>query len=404
MDKAGKRIDINKPNTAVPAGRDKALTPHKAKKQNVKYVHRSVGSFDRPFFIIVILLLCFGSVMIFSSSYAYALWKYGDSYYFARRQIMWAVVGLTAVIITSRFITPELVRKFTIPFLVVTLALMYITPMVGAVTNGAKRWILIFGVSVQASELMKLALVLFMAMYIEISGDKMKTFTRGLLVPGFLLGITALAMKLQDHISGMLILMAIGIAMAFIGGASLKWIGILGGIVVAGATYIINFTEYATKRINMWRDPFAFPLGDGWQTIQSLYAIGSGGLLGVGLGQSRQKYLYLPEPQNDFIFSIVCEELGFIGAIALIGLFVLLVWRGVVIALRCTNKFASLTVLGIMIKVAIQTLLNLAVVTNSIPNTGISLPFFSYGGTSLSILMAEMGLVLAISKYSYIEK
>ena len=215
----------------------------------------------------------------------------------------------------------------------------------------------------------------------------------------------------EPHLSGTVLILSLGAVMMFIGGTDVRWF-IAGGIVaVAGIAAVIiepdlltALAHYAGERIEIWLDPFSDPIDAGFQTVQSLYAIGSGGLMGAGIGASRQKYLYLPEPYNDFIFAIVCEELGFVGAVVIIGIFVLLIWRGFVIATRCPDRFGSLVAAGLTAQVGLQTLLNIAVVTNTLPNTGISLPFFSYGGTSLVMLLGEMGVILSISRKTPIEK
>ena len=376
-----------------------------AKKRDVKLIMREKGSFDKIFFIIIVLLLLFGSVMVFSSSYAFALERYGDSYYFAGRQFLWACVGFAAMLLVSKFLDPAWIRKFTIPFFIVVIILNCCTrlPVIGVNKKNVFRWLKI-GIEFQPSELLKLAVVLMFALYIVKYGEHMKKARYGIVYPFLCIGVISIIMAAQKHISGLIILAAIQVVMIFISGAPLTW---LGALVAAGSGALwslIMFTDYAATRINVWQDPWKYIQGDGWQNVQSILAIGSGGIFGVGLGQSRQKYLYLPEPQNDFIFSIVCEELGFIGAIAVIVLFGLLIWRGLVIAFRCSDKYSALVVFGIIMKVTIQTILNIGVVTKAFPNTGISLPFFSYGGTSLLILMAEMGIILSISRYSYIDK
>ena len=211
-------------------------------------------------------------------------------------------------------------------------------------------------------------------------------------------------MLLEPHLSGTLLILSIGAVLMFVGGTGLHWFGLAGGLgaaaIAAAVIALPELVPYATDRLASWRDPFAVPLGEGHQTIQSLYAIGSGGAAGLGLGSSRQKHLFVPEPQTDYIFSIVCEELGFVGACAVVGLFVLLLCRGIVIAAHAPDRFGALLVVGFVVQVALQAVLNVAVVTNTIPNTGISLPFFSSGGTSLMMLLGEMGVVLGVSRYA----
>jgi cell division protein FtsW len=230
-------------------------------------------------------------------------------------------------------------------------------------------------------------------------------FRYGVLLPGACMGVIVLLVAAERHISGVMIICMIGAAVMLLGGTKMRWIILLGGAVVLMGTLLIVFSSYANTRLDIWlRIDELDPLGEAWQTLQGLYAIGSGGLFGLGLGNSRQKFGYVSEPQNDFIFTIICEELGFFGAIAVLLLFGLLVWRGFQIASKAPDKFCGLTVYGIVFKTALQAALNIAVVTNSMPNTGISLPFFSSGGTALAIQIFEMGIVLNISRFSYVDK
>ena len=230
----------------------------------------------------------------------------------------------------------------------------------------------------------------------------MKTFSTGVLPFGVILSVVTVLMLLEPHLSGTLLILGIGAVLMFVGGTGLKWFGLAGaaaGAAIAAAVILLpELVPYAADRLASWQDPFADPLGEGHQTIQSLYAIASGGIAGLGLGNSRQKYLYVPEPQNDFIFSILCEELGFVGAAVVIGLFLLLLLRGMYLAVRARDRFGALLVVGFVVQVILQAVLNIAVVTNTIPNTGISLPFFSSGGTSLMMLLGEMGIVLSVSR------
>ena len=246
------------------------------------------------------------------------------------------------------------------------------------------------------------AYVLVFSHIISLNHDRMHSFAGGVLPFGLILGVVTVLMLLEPHLSGTLLILGIGAVLMFVGGTGLKWFVLAGvsGVAAIGAAVVImpDLVPYAADRLNSWLDPFADPLGDGHQTIQSLYAIGSGGAAGLGLGNSRQKHLFVPEPQNDFIFSIVCEELGFVGACAVVGLFVLLLWRGITLAAHAPDRFGALLVVGFTVQVALQAVLNMAVVTNTIPNTGISLPFFSSGGTSLMMLLGEMGVVLSVSR------
>ena len=362
------------------------------------------GGVDLVFLVLVLCLLTFGLIMVASSSYVSALYRYGDSYHFIKRQLLFAVIGVAFMLALPRFDYHRL-RRFAIPLLLaaVIMLILVLIPGIGIKANGARRWLGFGAFQFQPSEIGKLAVIVAFASYMSANYKRMKEFGVGILIPGITLMTVCFLVGIETHISGAILIFLVGVVLIFVGGASLKWfLGIAG----AGLTAILGFailTPYAKGRINTWLHPFDDVTGDGFQTVQSLYAIGSGGLLGLGLGQSRQKYLYIPEPQNDYIFSIVCEELGFIGAMMMIILFVLLIWRGFVIAYHAKDKFGSLLVVGIVSRVAIQTILNIAVVTNAIPPTGISLPFFSYGGTALTILLVEMGIVLAVSRYAQME-
>lgn len=247
---------------------------------------------------------------------------------------------------------------------------------------------------------MKFALVLLLASYISFFSTKIKEFKYGILIPAMITGVVCVITLLEHHMSGTIILFLIGASMIFMSGANWKILATIGGVFGAGALGVMLFTNYMKKRIDAWLHPELYLQTGGWQPYQSLLAIGSGGLFGVGLGNSYQKHMWLPEPQNDFIFAILCEELGFLGAIALIVLFVLFIWRGFVIAKRAPDTFSSVLVAGLTAKVGIQAMLNIAVVTSSIPTTGIALPFFSYGGTALVMQLAEMGIILSVSRYS----
>lgn len=362
------------------------------------------GGIDRWFLIFVILMVCVGTAMIFTASYVSALDDYGDSYFYVKKQLQMAAMGIVLMIIATYVANYKLIKKLTVPFFIAVLVLNYLTPFLGRTVKGAHRWIIIGGIQFQPSELLKVAVIFLFAWYIERMSERMREFKWGILVPCGIIAVIAVAMGLQRHFSGLIIITLIGIAIIFIGEAPWQWLAGFAAVGFSGVASIIMFTDYASSRVESWLNPWDDPSDAGFQIIQSLYAIASGGLTGLGLGQSRQKYLYLPEPQNDFIFSIICEELGFIGALVIIALFVLLIWRGIVIAYGAPDKFSSFVVMGIIIKVAIQFILNLAVVTNTIPNTGIPLPFFSYGGTALVVLLVEMGIILCISRYSYHEK
>ncbi len=372
----------------------------KLKKKN------SRGKMDVTFLSFVLILLTIGLVMLFSASYAYSLEYYANSYKFIIRQSLFAGAGVLAMLFTSR-IDYHFWRKFAwIIFFAVLgmlLILLILPPMVQGMD--VKRWLVIGPINFQPSELAKFAIVLLFSSLIAGNYKNIKNFS----FIAFLLGILAVTcglIVLEPHLSATILVFFIGVVLLIVGGLPKKYIigGIGAGVAGVAGLILSGAVSYGSDRVKFWLDPWADPSGKGFQTIQSLLAIGSGGILGRGIGQSRQKYLWVPEPHNDFIFSIVCEELGLIGAAVIILLFCLLVWRGFTIAMHAPDKFGSLLALGLTFQVGLQAMLNIWVVTNTIPNTGISLPFFSYGGTSLLILLAEMGIVLSVSRGANIEK
>lgn len=364
------------------------------------------GKIDITFFSFVLVLLTVGLVMLFSASYAYSLEYYGNSYKFISRQFIFAVIGIALMLFISR-IDYHVLKKFAwmvyFGVMVLLVILLILPPMVSGMN--VKRWIVVGPLSFQPSELAKFAIVLLMASLIAANHKQMKDikFIAFLTV---LLAVTCALIVLEPHLSATILIFCLGIVLLVVGGLPKRYI--FGGVGIGVAAVVILVVSgavgYASDRFKYWIDPWLDPAGEGFQTIQSLLAIGSGGVLGRGIGQSRQKYLWVPEPHNDFIFSIVCEELGLIGAIVIIALFCLLVWRGFVIAMRSPDKFGALMAIGLTFQVGLQAMLNIWVVTNTIPNTGISLPFFSYGGTSLLILLAQMGVVLSISRGANLEK
>lgn len=368
------------------------------------------GGFDKIFFITVMILLAFGTIMIFSASYAYAGTNLGDSYYFVRKQLFFASAGFVIMLLMS-LIDYKIIKLMSVPIFAISMGLMVIVYFIGDARKGAGRWISIGELSFQPSEIFKLAVIIILADYISHCLNKIKSEKLSeRLVYGFgvyvVVGIlVAVPFILQKHLSGCIITLLIVACMMFLGGSDLKVIlGLLGICAIAGVIAVPILMKHSMARLEAWFNPFDYLHGSGWQPVQSLYAISAGGFWGVGFGASKQKQLYLPEPQNDYIFAILCEELGFIGAFCVICIFVFLVYRGIKIALRSPDRFSSLLVAGIIFQIGLQTILNICVVTNTLPSTGISLPFFSYGGTSLLILMAEMGIVLNISRYSLEDK
>lgn len=364
------------------------------------------GKMDITFLSFVLILLTIGLVMLFSASYAYSLEYYGNSYMFITRQSFFAVVGVVAMLVMSK-IPYHFWRKFAwIAYgvaIVLLGILLIIPPMVSGMT--VKRWIVLGPVNFQPSELAKFAVILLFSSLIAANYKQMKKLVF-IVVMVILLAVPCVLIVLEPHLSATVLTFCIGAVLLIVGG--LPKIYMVAGAILAALAgvgiYVSGAISYVIDRLQYWIDPWSDATGKGFQTIQSLLAIGSGGILGRGIGQSRQKYLWVPEPHNDFIFSIVCEELGLIGAMVIILLFCLLVWRGFTIAMHAPDKFGSLLAIGLTFQVGLQALLNIWVVTNTIPNTGISLPFFSYGGTSLVILLAEMGIVLSVSRGANIEK
>ena len=362
---------------------------------------RSQPCLDLPFLCILLLLLSLGLLMLFSAGYAVALYRRGDAYTYIRPQLLFAALGLVAMYAAS-LVDYHIWHKLAWPLMGLSLLLLVVVLFMPEY-NGCKRWIVLPGLgTLQPSEIAKFAVVLVFSHIISLNHDRMHGFAAGVLPFGILLGLVAVLMLLEPHLSGTLLILSIGAVLMFVGGTGLRWFALAGGLgvgaVFAAVLALPQLVPYAADRLSSWRDPFADPLGEGHQTIQSLYAIASGGIAGLGLGNSRQKYLYVPEPQNDFIFSILCEELGFVGAALVIFLFLLLLLRGITLAVRARDKFGALLVVGFVVQVVLQAILNIAVVTNTIPNTGISLPFFSSGGTSLLMLLGEMGIVLSVSR------
>jgi cell division protein FtsW len=382
------------------------------------------GEFDRPLFVIIILLLCFGSIMVFSASYAYAYSDLDDSSYYIRRQMIFAALGIVAMLGIS-FISYKLIRKFTMLIYFVSIVLLILVLVIGISDGEAKRWLGYGSATFQPSEVAKFALVLILALFFEKHrratlmrdysiSTYIKSFSIGTIIPFAIIMISCVLVLAEKHLSGTIILLGLGVAVMWAGGSKKSFFAFL-FIAVCIVFALIIFKPdlfkdkllhgYQWKRIDMWLHPELYdPQSDTWQTDQGLIAVGSGGIWGRGLGNSLQKHLFISQPQNDFIFAVLCEELGLLGAFSLIVLYMVFFVRCLHIARRAPDVFSSLTVVGIASHVLIQALLNMMVVTAMIPNTGISLPFFSYGGSSLLILMCEMGVILSISRYARIQK
>ncbi len=355
------------------------------------------GLMDIPFLLLTLLLVAIGVIMMFSASYARAFYKEGSSTYYFARQGGFALAGIVVMWLVSR-INYQWWRVGSVPMMAAAVVLLILVPVIGNEENGATRWIRLFGIGFQPSELAKLAVVLCFAAMISFYRDRMQTFRYGVLPFAGILVVIAGLLYLEPHLSATLIILATGAVMMFLGGTKLRWFGLGAGLVALVMIVYLTTQGYASDRITAWRDPFSDQSDKGYQILQSLYAIGSGGMMGLGLGRSRQKYLYLPEEHNDYLFPIVCEELGFVGAVLVLLLFALLIFRGYWIAIHARDRFGSLVAAGITTLLLLQVFLNVGVVTNLLPATGISLPFFSYGGTALLVQLTEMGIILNISR------
>lgn len=371
---------------------------------------KTSGRQDTAFLILVLLISAFGSIMVFSAGGPYAQARYGDENYFIKKQLIWLLLGLAVMLIASK-IPVSVYQRLTPALYALSVVLLLLVLIFGFVGNGAQRWISIGPLTIQPSEIAKLTLIMMLSNYFYkyeklamSKRSKKAAFLYGTLIPCLILILPTVLVMLQKHLSCIIILGVIGLLLIFSAGVDPKYIGVFCTMGVAAVSCIALFTDYTKERITVWRDPEAYKLTGGWQTLQGLMAIGSGGLFGVGLGKSVLKHCYVSEPANDMIFAILCEELGFVGAAAALLIFALLVLRGAKISSKCQNTFSRLLTLGISIKMATQVLLNVAVVTNSIPNTGISLPFFSYGGSSLIMLFFEMGIVLSVSRETAMSK
>ena len=363
---------------------------------------RSTGRLDTTLLFLTLLLLAMGVIMVLSASFASAYYDLqgetgGNAAWYFVRQLIFALAGVAVMLLCSR-IPMSLYRRVSPLAMGVSVAALAAVLLLGVEVNGARRWISLGFTTFQPSEIVKLALILFYSRLICHYGDRMKTFRWGIAPFAAILVLVVGLLVLEPHFSASIIVIAIAAVMLFVGGVKLGWFIGAGSILLVGAVLAVSFVPYVAARVEAFRDPFSDLSGKGWQIVQSLYAIGSGGLLGLGFGQSRQKYLYLPEEHNDFIFSVVCEELGFLGAGLILCLFALLIIRGYTIAIHAADRYGFLVGVGISSMLALQTFLNVAVCTNLIPCTGISLPLFSYGGTALLIQLAEIGILLSVSR------
>lgn len=412
-------------------------TVKKEKRFNDLFVKNSM---DIPFLLLLSALLVIGLVMLLSSSYYSAFYKTGDSMYFFKRQLIFSVFGVVTMIIISKLNYKYLKLLGVLGMGISVLLLIAVLLIPNAEDDGIKRWIYIGSFQFQPSEVAKFMLIVFLAGGLE--RDSKKLTSKKLSSMGFARSIyrysnksilitegtttlfkhaavvlfIAALVALESHLSGTILILGIGVVMLWLGEGRARWFIIGGSVAVIGVTLFViyikakNFEDipflkpYMVERIQSWLDKDFSPLDKRWQTNQSLYAIGSGGLLGSGLGNSKEKYLYVSEPQNDFIFAIVCEELGFVGAVAILLLYALLIIRGLYIGMRAKDRFGALLAFGMMSQLALQVLLNVGVVSDLLPNTGIGLPFFSYGGTSLCFCLWEMGVVLSVSRQANLDK
>ena len=369
---------------------EKQLIVKKNKKHHV----------DIALAIVTLVLLSLGVIMVLSASAPSAFRTEGDSYYYFKKQLLYAAIGIVVMFVTSKIdykIYSSKVISYGLFAVALVLLIVVLIPGIGIKVNDARRWIKI-GIQFQPSEIMKVALIILMSSLISRNPDRLKKFLTGLLPYLLLVVLVGFLLMMEPHMSATIIIVFIAGAILLVGGVNIKHL--LPFIPIAAvAGYILSVTsEYRWKRVTIFIDPWQDPLGNGWQIIQSLYAICSGGLFGVGLGQSTQKYMYIPEPHNDFIFAIWAEEMGLFGVLLIMVLFAIFIWRGVMISIKAPDLFGSLLAIGITVMIGIQAVFSIAVVSSSMPVTGIPLPFFSYGGTALIILMFCVGILLNISR------
>ena len=370
-------------------------------KENRRFLNRKAGERVDPLFLILLLtLLAVGLVMLYSASSAQSMFdtRYESSTRYFVKQAVCALMGLVAMVVLSR-IPPDLWMRISWLLYVISIVLLLGVLLFGQSVNGAKRWIQLGPVQFQPSEIAKFTLIVLFARLTRGFGSLVKEFRYGVLgFGGALLGIL-IPLALEKHLSAIMLMGMVAVVMMYVAGTAPKWLLIGAAAAAVFVVVYVSFMGYAGDRITAWLHPEQDPADTGYQILQSLYAIGSGGLFGLGLGKSRQKYLYLPFQYNDYIFAIICEELGLAGALLIMVLFAALILRGYWIALRAPDRFSTVLAAGLVTLIAVQTILNLGVVTNLLPSTGIALPFFSYGGTALAVNLGEMGIVLGISRY-----
>ena len=377
-------------------------------KKTKKVSNFANNQFDFILFITVLLLLSLGIIMVLSASAPSALSTTGNSYTYVKKQLLFAIAGLFVMFFLSK-VDYRFYKKYYwyIYFASWIILLLVVVPGLGYAVKGATRWIKIGGFQFQPSELTKIGMIIFFAGYLSDHKNELQEFKRGFLKPlAFLIPPIGILYVIQNHFSVSLVIGVVVLVIMFMAGCRLKYfliVGIVGISAILGLLGVMQMKgseSFRLDRISTYFDPWADAQGTGYQIVQSLYAIGSGGMFGLGLGNSKQKYLYIPEPHNDFIFSILAEELGFFGCILVIALFAIFIWRGILVSMRAKDMFGSLVAIGITTLIAIQAVINIAVVTGTVPTTGMSLPFFSYGGTALLLLLANVGILLNISRSS----
>ena len=369
-------------------------------KENRRRLKPAGESVDILFLLLLLLLLTVGLVMLYSASYAQSQYDtgYTVSTRYLQKQGICALIGLGAMVFLSR-IPPDFWLRMAWPLYGISILLLLSVLLFGESVNGARRWINIAGLQFQPSEIAKFTMILLFARLTKGFGSDARQFRYGVLGFGAALMGILVPLALEKHLSAIMLMGMVAVVMMFVAGTHPKWLLAGAGFAVVFVVVYVSFMGYAGDRITAWLHPERDPGDTGYQILQSLYAIGSGGLFGLGLGKSRQKYLYLPFQYNDYIFAIICEELGLAGALLIIALFAALILRGYWIALRAPDRFSTVLAAGLVTLIAVQTVLNLGVVTNLLPSTGIALPFFSYGGTALAVNLGEMGIVLSVSRY-----
>ena len=358
---------------------------------------------ESPDFIIfftVISLLGIGIMMVFSSTSIRAYADYGDSFYFLKRQLGWSALGIIAMVLFMK-IDYNIYKRLARVSLLGSIFLLVLVLFVGRVVGGSRRWLGIGSLGIQPSEIVKVTMVIYMAHYLSTKQKRLKSFTKGLIAPLLVLGLVCALILMQPDLGTTITIAGTVMVMFLAAGVKIKYLLGLAMAGVGGVAYLIISAPYRRRRLLAFLDPWSDPLDSGFHIIQSLYALGSGGLFGAGIGQSRQKFFYLPEPGTDFIFAIIGEELGFIGVLVIVALFFLFAWRGLKVALDAPDLFASLLAVGITMLITLQAMVNIGVVTGSMPVTGMTLPFISYGGSSLGVMLIGVGILLNISRYTY---